>query len=276
MLTAWRYGGWGVLVPVALFVLSLLLGAGEQLWAWWIPFASLTGAWMGLREEGGGPSGGDRTWMLLPLLLLAATIPWTAPYEGLKSQVLAVLNGKDIEVARLTLDETSGGAATREAMLRGLAFLKEHHQDMIPTALFLWMVLLVAAGRSLSARAAAALHWPAVSRAARHALRVPDGVLWILLLGLGLWLAPWPRWTPTAWTLILNSALAFCVQGIVVVESLLLARGLPPSLIILTMVFVFTMAWPIFAGLMAAVGVSDVWLDYRRLENPSERVGDGK
>jgi hypothetical protein len=80
---------------------------------------------------------------------------------------------------------------------------------------------------------------------------------------------------PTAWTLILNSGLAFCVQGMAVVESLLLARGLPPSLILLTMVFVFTMAWPVFAALMAAVGVSDVWLDYRRLETPDERASGG-
>jgi hypothetical protein len=56
------------------------------------------------------------------------------------------------------------------------------------------------------------------------------------------------------------------VQGVAVVESLLLARGVPPPVIILTMLFVFMIAMPMFVLTMAALGLSDVWLDYRRLE----------
>ena len=95
---------------------------------------------------------------------------------------------------------------------------------------------------------------------------IPDGALWTFLAGLGLLVGPWTAWAPTAWTLLLNSGLGFCVQGIAVVESLLLARGVPPSVIALTMVFVFTVAWPVFMLATGAVGLSDVWLDYRRLE----------
>jgi hypothetical protein len=90
--------------------------------------------------------------------------------------------------------------------------------------------------------------------------------LWVLLAGLGLLVTQWGSWAPTAWTLLLNSALAYCVQGIAVVESLLLARGVPPSIIVLTMLFVFAVAFPVFVLTTVAVGLSDVWLDYRRLE----------
>jgi hypothetical protein len=61
------------------------------------------------------------------------------------------------------------------------------------------------------------------------------------------------------------------VQGIAVVESLLLARGVPPSIIVLTMLFVFALAMPVFVLTALAVGLSDVWLDYRRLEAVPER-----
>ena len=55
-----------------------------------------------------------------------------------------------------------------------------------------------------------------------------------------------------------------------VVESLMIARGMSGSLIVLTMVFVFALAWPAFLCIAAAMGISDVWLDYRRLESPGE------
>jgi hypothetical protein len=57
------------------------------------------------------------------------------------------------------------------------------------------------------------------------------------------------------------------VQGVAVVESLLLARGVPPSIIALTFVFVFAMAAPVFLLGAVCVGLSDVWLDYRRIES---------
>ena len=49
--------------------------------------------------------------------------------------------------------------------------------------------------------------------------------------------------------------------------SLLIARGIPSPIIVLTLLFVFAVAMPIvFMLTTAAVGLSDVWLDYRRLE----------
>jgi hypothetical protein len=65
---------------------------------------------------------------------------------------------------------------------------------------------------------------------------------------------------------VINTALGFGVQGIAVVESLLLARGVPPSVIVVSLLFVFAVAWPVFMLSAVAVGLSDVWLDFRRLE----------
>jgi hypothetical protein len=90
--------------------------------------------------------------------------------------------------------------------------------------------------------------------------------VWLLLLGLALIVARLPSWGPSAWTLLVNVGLAYCVQGVAVVQSLLLARGVPPSIITLTFVFVIAMAWPAFLLATICVGLSDVWLDYRRLE----------
>jgi uncharacterized protein YybS (DUF2232 family) len=80
----------------------------------------------------------------------------------------------------------------------------------------------------------------------------------------------WPAAMPTGWTLLLNAGLGFCIQGIAVVESLLLARGMPPSIILLLMLFVCTVALPLFTVTTVALGLSDVWLDYRRLEPVAE------
>jgi len=269
MLTAWRFGGWGVLVPLGLFGTSLWLVGNDQMWAWWIPFAALTGAWMGIREEGGRVAAGERAWLLLPLLLLAATLPWTAPYEDFIARLRRLF---DVEATLQTLGMSEARTAeVRPVFVRSMDMWREALPHVLPTMLFLWMALLVAAGRSFAARAAGLLHWPAVSRASLREWRLPDGAIWLVLAGLALLLTPWTAWSPTAWTLLISAVLAFCVQGIAVVESLMIARGMSGSLIVLTMVFVFALAWPAFLCITAAMGISDVWLDYRRLESPGDQ-----
>jgi len=74
-------------------------------------------------------------------------------------------------------------------------------------------------------------------------------------------------------TLLLNGALGFGVQGIAVVESLLLARGVPLSVIIITLLFMSVVALPALVLAAVALGLSDVWLDYRKLE-PASRADD--
>jgi hypothetical protein len=269
LLMAWRWGPWGVAAPVVLFAAAMVLEGPFSLWVWWIPVAALSGAWMGLREEGGGPTPGQRAWMLLPVLLLAALMPWMANYGELVSGFERWLRSSDQQV--LALYRQLGYQGERlQAMERSLwesaALQKRALPSALPTLLFIWMVVLVAAGRGLAARLAGRMRWPELSPGRLADWRLPDPALWLLLLGIALLVAGWSTWAPSAWTLLVNLGLGYCVQGVAVVESLLLARGVPPSIIALTFVFVFAMAAPVFLLGAACVGLSDVWLDFRRLE----------
>ena len=274
LLACWRFGAWGLTVPVALFAVTALREESLGIWGWWIPACALTGAWMGLREEGEGTTGGQRAWMLIPVLVLAAGLPWLLRYPQLIEEVDRELKASDSELVRLLgqLGDQGGRLAALERAVADNAALRTRLlPHVVPTALFAWMVLLVGAGRTLASRAASTLRWPPLSGARFRDWRLPDGAIWVFLAGLALLVGQWPPWTPTAWTLLLNTLLGFCVQGIAVVESLLLARGVPPSLIVLTMLFVFAVAMPIFMLTTAAVGLGDVWLDFRRLEPAAEQ-----
>jgi len=274
LLACWRFGVWGLAVPIALFVAAMFREGALGLWAWWIPACALSGAWMGLREEGEGTTGGQRAWMLVPVLVLAAGLPWLLRYPQFVQDVDRELKASDTELVQLVGklgDEGGRLAALERAVADNAALRTRLLPHVVPTALFAWMVLLVGAGRALASRAATTLRWPPLSHARFRDWRLPDGAIWVFLIGLGLLVGQWPPWTPTAWTLLLNSLLGFCVQGIAVVESLLLARGVPPSLIVLTMLFVFAVAMPIFMLTTAAVGLGDVWLDFRRLEPAADQ-----
>jgi len=274
LLACWRFGVWGLTVPIALFGVAMFRESGLGLWAWWIPACALSGAWMGLREEGEGTTGGQRAWMLIPVLVLAAGLPWLLRYPQFVEEVDRELKASDTELVQLVAklgDEGGRLAALERAVADNAALRSRLLPHVVPTALFAWMVLLVGAGRALASRAATTLRWPPLSHARFRDWRLPDGAIWVFLVGLGLLVGQWPPWTPTAWTLLLNTLLGFCVQGIAVVESLLLARGVPPSLIVLTMLFVFAVAMPIFMLTTAAVGLGDVWLDFRRLEPAADQ-----
>lgn len=269
LLLCWRWGPWGVLVPVALLSATMIAVGPYAAWSWWIPVAALTGCWMGLREEGGGPGAGQRAWMLLPLLLLAAGLPWAFSYPELVARLDGFLKQGDGNLVQISQQIGYQGERLRglQAALQESAALRSRSLPIVlPSLLFLWMALLVVAGRDVSAWLADRLRWPALSRARFVEWRLPDGALWLLIGGLGLLLGDLKSWAPTAWTLLIVPALGYCVQGIAVVESLLLLRGVPPPIIALTLLFVFVMALPVFIVTTVCVGLSDIWLDYRRLE----------
>jgi hypothetical protein len=269
LLMSWRWGAWGVAAPVVMFAAGMILEGPFSLWVWWIPVAALTGAWMGLREEGGTPPAGQRAWMLLPILLLAALMPWMAEYADLVDRFERWLRSGDPQLLALYRQLGYQGErlqAMETTLIESAALQKRALPSALPTVLFIWMVVLVAAGRGLAARIADRMRWPELSPGRLIEWRLPDSALWLMLLGMALLVAGWRTGAPSAWTLILNLGLGYCVQGVAVVESLLLARGVPPSIIALTFVFVFAMAAPVFLLGAVCVGLSDVWLDYRRIE----------
>jgi len=269
LLLCWRFGGWGVLVPVALQVATVVATGPFTPWVWWIPVGSLAGAWMGLREETGGPGAGQRAWMLLPLLLLAVALPWTLGYTEMVERGLTLV--AESAKQRGDLFRQMGYAGERLASLEresaaGDAMMRKALPHALPTLLFLWMAFMVSAGRGIAARIGSWTRWPELSRRPFRSFRLPDGALWLMMLGMALLVAELDGWQASGWTLVVVPALGFCLQGVAVVESLMLARGVPPAIIALTVLFVVIVALPVFVLATASVGVSDIWLDYRRLE----------
>ena len=273
LLLAWRFGRLGFLLPLGLAVGAWFVDGAGSLWAWWVPAAAASGAWMGSREEHGVPAGA-RAWMLLPVLALAAALPWALPYHSWIGALDRDLRQSDAQLVTL-LQQMGYGGERLAAFQRTLADNAKLRVDVLPNALplilFVWVALLVAAGRALASRVAALLRWPPLRPGALRDWRLPDGALWTLIAGLALILAPWQRWEPSAWTVLLAAGLGFCVQGVAVVESLMLARGIPLSIVVLTMLFVLAMALQVFVVATAALGLSDVWLDFRRLEVARDR-----
>jgi hypothetical protein len=244
-----------------------------SLWVWWPAVAGLAGLWMGLREEGGGPTSGERAWMLLPVLVFAAWMPWSPSYAGFASRVESELTRADqqlVDIARQTGSTGDRLATVERAVSENARLRQQALPSLLPSALFVWMVMLIAAGRLFASRAAGLLKWPPLSRTELRMWRLPDTAVWVFLAGLAILVTPWRAGASTAWTLLLNSGLGYSIQGVAVVEALLLARGLPPTLIVLTLAFVFALAMPVFMLTSVAVGLSDVWLDYRRLDAPAD------
>jgi len=234
LLIAWRFGVWGLVVPAALSLAVLVLGLMREPWAWWVPTAALCGVWMGLREEGAETGSGARAWMLLPLLLFAAGLPRTASYPRLIESVEAQLRTGDqelIEIGRQVGYPTDRLAGLQRSIEENASLRTRALPHVLPTLIFLWIAVLVYAGRSLSARTAAALRWPPLTRGRLREWRMPDGALWMFLAGLAL-------------------------------------------LIALTLLFVFAVALPVFVLAAAAMGLSDAWLDFRRLEPASGDHGE--
>jgi len=269
LLVCWRWGLWGVVLPVAALILVVVFAGPMATWAWWIPAASLTGSWMGLREEGGGPASGERAWMMLPVLLLAASLPWTLTYPQLVGHVEDEWQGWDGEFLQSARDVGYQGERlhTVERFVQDSATLRHRVlPHILPTILFGWITLLVMAGRKIAGQLARRMSWPDISRARLLDWRLPDGALWLLIAGLALVLLDLPGWLPSASTLLILPALGYCVQGMAVVQSLLLVRGIPSSIVLLTLLFIVLMAFPVFLPATVCVGLSDIWLDYRRLE----------
>lgn len=269
LLLSWRFGAWGLTVPMVLGAGVLAFGRGAPPWTWWIPTAALCGVWMGLREESHEGGSGAHAWRLLPLLLLAATLPRTIHYASMIERVEAQLKIGDDQLLQISREVGYTGerlAALQRSVQDNATVRRQILPSVLPSVLFLWCALLVFAGRSLSARAAGALRWPSLSRGRLREWRLPDAALWLLIAGLAIVVGPWAGWMATGWTLTLNAGVGFCLQGIAVLESWMLSRGVPASIIALTLLFVFAVAMPVFVVAAAAVGLSDAWLDFRHLE----------
>jgi hypothetical protein len=281
MLAAWRFGRAVLVAPLVLLAGALawsLLGGASAPPPWltlWVPAAALTGAWMGLREEGGGPSIGERAFMYAPLLLLAAALP-LAP--GFTAAVARLDTAMHVEQQRMLASFKPGEmpAPLVDAMKQSTQLPADDRRAtltlMVPNLLFVWAVLLVSAGRVLAARIAAIIRWPSVSHSPLVRWRLPDAALVPLIAAIAMLAFADRTWHPSALTLLVHVVLGYSVQGVAVVESVLLARGMSPAFVALTMLFVLAVSLLWVLPAIAVVGLTDVWLDYRRLEPSPEEA----
>jgi predicted membrane protein DUF2232 len=276
LLLSWRYGAtaWAVPAMLGLLAVVAIVFPLDGVRAWhllWLPAAAITGAWMGSREEGGGPTAGDLAWMHAPLLAAAFAVPLLPGLETALARVEARSRVEEQQMVR-TLEGPGGPGTWKHMMEESLKVPATDRVRMLrfltPNLIFFWMLLLAFAGRAFAARIATALRWPRLSRAPIAAWRLPDGALVPLLVGLALALFPGTAWKPGATLLLVQSVLGYSVQGIAVTQSLLLSRGVPPTFVLLLLVLLLAFTLPVFLPSLALLGLSDVWLDFRRLEPP--------
>ena len=160
LLVSWRWGPWGVAVPVALMATGMLAVDPLAPWMWWVPVAALSGSWMGLKEEGGGPPAGRRAWMLLPLLLLAAGLGWTVSYPDLVSRVEGQMRSGDEQLLRLSREAGYQGDRLQwlEHRVSDSAALRQRAlPNLLPSLLFVWMAMLVIEPNNVSSSLACAV-----------------------------------------------------------------------------------------------------------------------
>lgn len=267
LLLTWRYGRPAIAFPVVLSLLAVAaqVGLGEPFspwFTWWTPAAAFTGAWMGLQEEGGGPNAGYRAWMLAPLLLLAAAMPLFPGYPGFIGRIAQAQK----PAQSWMYSELHKAGWTAESVQELEKGNREALPAMVPASLFLWMAVLVSAGRALAARTARALGWPRLTRNPFRQWRLPDMALVPLIAGLAITLFAPSSWQPTAGTLLLQTMLGYSLQGIAAITVLLSSRGMPLGLVVLMLSILFILTMPVFLLSVAFVGLSDAWFDFRRLE----------
>lgn len=279
LLLAWRFGPVALVLPAGLGVTSVALAfagaGGPPVWTTgWAPLGAAVGVWMGLHEEGGGAGIGARAWMHVPLLVMSALLPLAPGFDSAMGRFDRVLRVQQESLLKAS-ESAKWPVELREELQRKVQSPPEVRRRelmfLVPNTLFLWAVLLVAAGRSLAARLATVLGWPELSRSPVRAWRLPDAALAPLLVGLALVVFADRAWQPVAAVLLVHAGLGYSVQGFAVVESVLRSRGMSPAFVTLTLVFVIAVSLMWVLPALAVVGLSDVWLDYRRLEPSPDR-----
>ena len=81
---------------------------------------------------------------------------------------------------------------------------------------------------------------------------------------------------PSGLNLAASAGLAFGVQGLAVIKSMLTAQGMAPGLVLMLFVFAWFMLGPVLLVAATGVGLMDLWLDFRRLEPSCGRARAGR
>jgi uncharacterized protein YybS (DUF2232 family) len=98
----------------------------------------------------------------------------------------------------------------------------------------------------------------------------PEWLIWVLLVtGFGLFIPAPPVGTIALDCFICVAAVYFC-QGLAVMAFYFKLLAMPP--LARGLIYFVTVVQPVLAALVCAVGVFDLWIDFRRLKPPSQEA----
>jgi hypothetical protein len=258
--------GW--LPPAACLVVLALTGAIVEPWAWCLLAGTFAASLLGLAERDGRDDS-MRLWGYLPILVLAAAFPLAPGYREFIERVVAAVKGqearqlaalKDVTFRpdqRLALEQFVGAVTARQVTIV---------QAILPTLLFAWVALLVHLAERMAHRLAELVRRPLAPSRSFTAWRLPAGAVWLLIGGLALVALQEAKLAPVGINLAAATALAFGVQGLAVMKSVLSSQGMAPGMVMMLFVFVWFMLGPNLLAAATGVGLMDLWLDFRRLE----------
>jgi hypothetical protein len=258
--------GW--LVPALTLAGLVVFGWSSEPWGWCLAAGSMAAAMLGFAERERTPAE-KRAWAYLPVLTLAALFPLAPNYADFVAAVAGMLHGE--EARQLAMLETTTMPAEQKvaaAQLIGSAiqFGLVLAQNVLPVFLFVWVALLVHLAERMARRLAELVKRPLPEPSPFERLRMPDGLIWLLIIGIALITLRDPRTVPVGINLSIAVGLAFALQGLSVVKVFLVSHGMTPGLIALLFLFTTLTMWPILPLACAGVGLMDLWLDFRRLE----------
>jgi hypothetical protein len=258
--------GW--VPPLACALVLLLFGVASEPWAWCLLAGVVAAALLGLAERR-GRADAMRLWAYLPLILLAAAFPLAPGYREFVERVVAAIRGQEArqiaslkDVAfrpdqRLALEQFVAAVTARQVSIV---------QAVLPTLLFAWVALLVHLAERMAHRLAELVRRPLAAPLPFVAWRLPAGAVWLFIAGHAAVALRESRIQPVGINLAAATGLAFGVQGLAVMKSVLASQGMAPGMVMMLFVFVWFMLGPVLLVAATGVGLMDLWLDFRHLE----------
>ena len=259
----WRLG-W--LAPAAAVGYALATPGAPPVWGWLLVGTVAAATLFGLARRVDLPLAVG-LWSMLPVVGLAFAFPFSGLYEpAVKAAVAGVGHLGEEAYRNYVAMGLQGGSLGEQAerveqASQVLAWMLRH---LMPTLLFTWAALLVGLAALLARRAARAMGRPLLAGEPFLRFRLPEGAIWLLLLGLGFAALRRPELMPAGVNLALCVGLGYCLQGLAVIDFALLARGIPAGMIWILFLFVAFSALPVLVATATGLGVADIWLDLRR------------
>ena len=260
------------LPPLLTLVALVAVGGFDRPWGWCLLAGVFAASLLGVAERR-GQDGSARLWAYLPVIAIAAALPLAPGYREFVERVVAAIRGQEARQLaaledvtfrpdqRLALQQFVGAVTARQVAVAEAA---------MPTLLFAWVALLVHLSERLAHRLAELVRRPLMAPVPFASWRLPAPGVWLFIAGLALVALQEARVMPSGLNLAASAGLAFGVQGLAVIKSMMTAQGMAPGLILMLFVFAWFMLGPVLLVAATGVGLMDLWLDFRHLEPRAE------